>query len=61
MYCRCGPLDLISRSRTPHQSPTCAGYLELKEVFLYGALMAVVNLGAWGGVGAVWWKLLGLF
>ncbi|KAK2076788.1 hypothetical protein QBZ16_005014 [Prototheca wickerhamii] len=38
-----------------------AGYLELKEVFLYGALMAVVNLGAWGGVGAVWWKLLGLF
>ena len=36
-----------------------AGYLTLKEVFSYGALMAVVNLLLWGVVGGAWWKFLG--
>lgn len=38
-----------------------AGYLTLKEVFSYGALMSVVNLTLWGVVGGAWWKVLGLF
>ncbi|KFM28622.1 Dicarboxylate transporter 1, chloroplastic [Auxenochlorella protothecoides] len=38
-----------------------AGYLELKEVFSYGALMAVVNLLIFGVVGGAWWKVLGLY
>ncbi len=36
-----------------------AGYLTLKEVFSYGALMAVVNLLLWGVVGGAWWRFLG--
>ena len=38
-----------------------AGYLNLKEMFSTGALMAVVNLTIWGSVGAVWWKVIGLY
>lgn len=38
-----------------------AGYLTLKEVFSYGALMAVVNLLIWGVVGGAWWKFMGFF
>ncbi|GAB4815894.1 hypothetical protein N2152v2_002940 [Parachlorella kessleri] len=36
-----------------------SGYLTLKEVFSYGALMAVVNLLLWGVVGGAWWRFLG--
>jgi DASS family divalent anion:Na+ symporter len=38
-----------------------AGYLTLKEVFSYGALMSVVNLLLWGVVGGAWWKFMGFF
>lgn len=38
-----------------------AGYLQLKDIFKLGALVAVINLAIWGGIGSVWWKLLGLF
>ncbi|KAI3437630.1 hypothetical protein D9Q98_000082 [Chlorella vulgaris] len=38
-----------------------AGYLTLKEVFGYGALMTIVNLSVWGVVGSLWWKALGFF
>lgn len=38
-----------------------SGYLELKDVFMYGALFAVINLVLWGGVGSIWWKAIGLF
>ena len=38
-----------------------AGYLQLKDIFRIGALMAVINLTIWGGTGALWWKLLGLY
>ena len=41
--------------------PCPAGYLTLKEVFGYGALMAVVNLALWALLGSVWWKVIGLF
>ena len=38
-----------------------SGYLELKDVFMYGALFAVLNLTLWGVVGPIWWKAIGLF
>lgn len=38
-----------------------SGYLELKDVFIYGALFAVINLSLWGVVGSVWWKAIGLY
>lgn len=38
-----------------------AGYVNLKEIFSMGALMAVVNLAIWGIVGGAWWKVLGLY
>ena len=38
-----------------------SGYLELKDVFLFGALFSVINLTIWGGVGSIWWKALGLY
>ncbi|KAL4428826.1 hypothetical protein ABPG77_005264 [Micractinium sp. CCAP 211/92] len=38
-----------------------AGYLTLKEVFTFGALMSVVNLGLWGVLGSIVWKALGFF
>ncbi|XP_041994866.1 dicarboxylate transporter 2.1, chloroplastic-like [Salvia splendens] len=38
-----------------------AGYMDLPDVFRLGFIMAIVNLVIWGGVGAVWWKLLGLY
>ena len=37
-----------------------AGFLKLKDIFTIGALMAVINLTIWGGIGFVWWKLIGL-
>ncbi len=42
----------------PHSTP---GYLTLKEVFSYGALMTIVNLTIWGVLGGAWWKALGFF
>ncbi|KAK9815699.1 hypothetical protein WJX72_008247 [[Myrmecia] bisecta] len=38
-----------------------AGYLDLKQVFSMGALMAVVNILIWGVVGGAWWKVIGLY
>ena len=38
-----------------------AGYTDLPTTFRLGAICAVLNLGIWGGVGAVWWKLIGLY
>ena len=38
-----------------------AGFLKLKDIFTIGALMAVINLTIWGGVGFVWWKAIKLF
>eukprot|EP00887_Chlorella_sp_A99_P001863 scaffold19.g1863.t1 len=38
-----------------------AGYLTLKEVFSYGALVGVMNLALWGALGSVYWRLGGFF
>ncbi len=38
-----------------------AGFLQLKDIFKIGGLMAFVNLLIWGGTGAIWWKVLGLY
>ncbi|KAK8568336.1 hypothetical protein V6N13_106259 [Hibiscus sabdariffa] len=37
------------------------GYLELPDLFKMGFVMAIVNAIIWGGVGALWWKFLGLY
>ncbi|KAI3725714.1 hypothetical protein L1987_65506 [Smallanthus sonchifolius] len=38
-----------------------AGYVKLLDVFKLGILMAVINITIWGLVGALWWKILGLY
>jgi DASS family divalent anion:Na+ symporter len=38
-----------------------AGYVTLAEWWGLGALVSVVNLAIWLGVGGLWWKLLGLW
>nr|CAB3453659.1 unnamed protein product [Digitaria exilis] len=38
-----------------------AGYLELPDVFKYGIMIAMINTLIWGGVGTIWWKILGLY
>lgn len=45
---------------SPRPSPCCCSYLSLLEVFEYGALMALLNLAIWGGLGSAWWSWLGL-
>ncbi|KAK8698787.1 hypothetical protein V6N13_114894 [Hibiscus sabdariffa] len=37
------------------------GYVELPDLFKMGFVMAIVNAIIWGGVGALWWKFLGLY
>ncbi|CAH9110572.1 unnamed protein product [Cuscuta europaea] len=37
------------------------GYVELRDVFKLGIIMAVINIVMWGLVGAAWWKILGLY
>ena len=53
--------DLPAPASAPTSPPPATGYLTLKEVFSYGALMGVVNLLLWGVVGGAWWKALGFF
>ena len=38
-----------------------AGYLDLKEVFKYGAIMGTFNFILWMLIGSFWWKVVGLF
>jgi DASS family divalent anion:Na+ symporter len=38
-----------------------AGYTDLPTTFRLGAICAALNLSIWGGVGAVWWKIIGLY
>jgi DASS family divalent anion:Na+ symporter len=38
-----------------------AGYVELADWWKLGALVSVVNITIWLGVGGVWWKILGLW
>lgn len=38
-----------------------AGYVELKDVFKYGAVMAVWNILVWTVAGGLWWKAIGLY
>ncbi|KAJ0693108.1 putative solute carrier family 13 [Helianthus annuus] len=38
-----------------------AGYIKLQDVFKFGVLMAIINLTIWGLIGALWWKILGLY
>ncbi|PIN08795.1 hypothetical protein CDL12_18628 [Handroanthus impetiginosus] len=38
-----------------------AGYVELRDVFRLGIVMAVFTLVTWALVGAAWWKILGIY
>ncbi|CAK9163288.1 unnamed protein product [Ilex paraguariensis] len=38
-----------------------AGYVELPDVFKLGIVMALINIVIWALVGALWWKILGLY
>lgn len=38
-----------------------AGYVELRDFFKLGIIMALINIVIWGLVGAGWWKILGLY
>ncbi|KAL1289576.1 hypothetical protein HN51_057991 [Arachis hypogaea] len=38
-----------------------AGYIDLPDIFKMGFVMFVINAIIWGGVGAFWWKFLGLY
>lgn len=37
-----------------------AGYLDLKEVFKYGAIMGTMNFVLWLFIGSFWWRAIGL-
>ncbi|VFQ88069.1 unnamed protein product [Cuscuta campestris] len=37
------------------------GFVELRDAFKLGIIMAVINIVIWGLVGAAWWKILGLY
>lgn len=38
-----------------------AGYVTVQEWWRNSFIMSVVNLAVWGGFGALWWKILGLW
>ena len=38
-----------------------AGYVRLADWWRLGAIVSVVNLAIWYGVGGVWWKALDLW
>ncbi|CAN7004982.1 unnamed protein product [Brassica oleracea var. botrytis] len=38
-----------------------AGYVDLKDMFRLGFVMALLQAVIWGSVGSVWWKFLGLY
>lgn len=38
-----------------------AGYVELRDVFKLGIIIALMNIVIWGVLGAGWWKILGLY
>ncbi|MCH6569861.1 MAG: anion permease, partial [Acidobacteria bacterium] len=37
------------------------GYVEMGMLWKLGALVSVVNIVIWLGVGGVWWKVLGIW
>ncbi|CAN7046357.1 unnamed protein product [Brassica rapa subsp. trilocularis] len=38
-----------------------AGYVDLKDMFRLGFVMALLQAVIWGSVGSLWWKFLGLY
>ncbi|XP_071701808.1 dicarboxylate transporter 2.1, chloroplastic-like [Rutidosis leptorrhynchoides] len=38
-----------------------AGYVKLPDVFKLGIIMALINIALWGLIGALWWKIVGLY
>lgn len=56
----------IFASLTPYASAQApvfygGGYVTLKDWYKLGIIFLVFNLGIWISVGAVWWKVLGLY
>jgi len=53
-------------SLTPYASAQApvfygGGYVTLKDWYRLGLIFIIFNLVVWGGVGAIWWKVLGLY
>lgn len=38
-----------------------SGYVELSDWWKYGAIISVVNIVIWLGIGGAWWKVIGLW
>jgi DASS family divalent anion:Na+ symporter len=38
-----------------------AGYVNVKRWWSVGFAVSVMNVGIWMGIGAIWWRILGLF
>ncbi|MFB3049643.1 MAG: anion permease [Acidimicrobiia bacterium] len=38
-----------------------AGYVEVTDWWRLGAIVSVVNIVIWLGLGGLWWKLLGFW
>merc|ERR1719265_976471 len=56
----------IFASLTPYASAQApvfygGGYVTLKDWYRLGFIFLVFNLAVWGGVGAIWWKVLKLY
>jgi DASS family divalent anion:Na+ symporter len=38
-----------------------SGYVAMKDWWTIGALISVVNIAVWIGIGGLWWKTIGLW
>ncbi|KAJ7968262.1 Dicarboxylate transporter 2.1, chloroplastic [Quillaja saponaria] len=38
-----------------------AGYVDLRDTFKLGLIMAMINITIWALIGSFWWKILGLY
>ena len=54
-------LSLTHYSGAPGPMYFGAGYIELKTWWRLGFIFSIFNLVIWVGIGAVWWKILGLW
>ncbi len=36
------------------------GYLSIREWWLYGFIVSIVNIAIWIGIGSIWWRFLGI-
>lgn len=64
IFQRLTPFSFIWGTRTGlifDFSSLAAGYVELRDVFKLGIIIAIMNIVIWAVAGAGWWKVLGLY